>query len=110
MDIKTQDFISIISNCSLLHHSTGRLRLRVNKSVQNEIKNLNLSENDLDKLQNLLQNIDGLKSAKLNKLIGSLTIEYDAKIFPKDFWDNILSGKNIDLAVNKINEKLKEIL
>lgn len=109
MKISADDLVRIISYCSLIHHTNGRLRVRINKSVQNEIKNLNLSDDDLQNLQNLLKNIEGLKSAKLNKIVASLTIEYDDKIFAKSFWDDMLNGKNLDFAVNKINEKLKDI-
>jgi len=89
---------------TLIHHTKGRLRLRISSKIKSEKQNLKLEDVDSYVLK-----IKGIKSLKINKLIGSLTIEYDNDIFPKNLWDDLLEGKNLEKICQIINKVIKEL-
>ncbi|WP_170018383.1 HMA2 domain-containing protein [Campylobacter sp. RM16190] len=91
--------VKITSYFTPIHHTPGRLRVRVSAKIKDEASNLNL-----DKIDQIIKNIDGIKNVKFNQLIGSVTIEYDSAIFPKDIWDDLLAGRNLDKISQTINE------
>ena len=66
----------------------------------------------LEKLDNVLngQKIQGIKSIKINKIVGSLTVEYDPIIFPPRMWDNLVQGKELDEIVQILNTLSKEFV
>jgi len=47
---------------------------------------------------------------KINKIVGSITIEYDANIFRKELWDNLVEGSNLDEVTTIINKLYKEVV
>lgn len=87
-----------------ISHTKGRIRVR----VKPEIKNLRSNFNS-DQLGNLINQINGIKSFKLNPLIGSLTIFYDNEIFPQRLWDDFLNGQNSAELATFLNQKKDEI-
>lgn len=111
MHIKVEDFLKIIEHCTLVHHIKGRLRVRVSHNIKDEIKNLGMNLDDFKDLDfdDVIKNIDGINKIKLNKLVGSITIEYDNNILPKKMWDDALNGENLDTLVANINKKIKDI-
>lgn len=108
----TKDFlVSVLSHCSIIHHTHGRLRLRVSSKIKDELKKVeNLKNINFDKLNEILKEIKGIKNFKFNKMIGSITIEYDKNEYSKDFWSEIIEDKKIDDFISKLNEKAKEVL
>ncbi|ASM40783.1 hypothetical protein CSPB12327_05875 [Campylobacter sp. RM12327] len=110
----TKDFlVSVLSHCKIIHHTHGRLRLRISSKIKDEFENLgdeNLKNINLTKLDEMIKNINGIKNVKFNRVIGSITIEYDKKEFDKDFWNDIIEFKKVDNFLLKINEKAKELL
>ena len=96
--------LKIASYFTLIHHTQGRLRIRVSSKIKDEAQNLNL-----DKIDETIKRIDGIKSVKFNRLIGSVTIEYDHKIFPKEIWDDLLAGRNLDKISQTINELARSV-
>lgn len=108
--VVTKEFlVSVLSHCKIIHHTHGRLRLRVSSKIKDEFKDTNLNIN-LEKFDEMINSLNGVKSVKFNKTIGSITIEYDKSEFSKSFWESIVVDKNIDSFVSKINDKVKEVL
>ncbi|CAD7286752.1 HMA2 domain-containing protein [Campylobacter suis] len=104
MEISPKLLVKIASYFTPVSHTPGRIRVR----VSSEIKEFASSEN-LGSLDEIIQKIDGIKDVKLNKIIGSLTIHYDPKIFAKELWDELLEGKNLAHISEKINSIAKKI-
>ena len=61
-------------------------------------------------IEALPQKIQGIKSIKINKIVGSLTVEYDAVIFPPHLWDNLVQGKELDEIAQILNTLSKEFV
>lgn len=76
---------------TLVHSSPGRLRVRVSRELKNRAGELSV-----EKADDIIAKIDGIKEVKFNSLIGSITILYDNDIFPKELWDDLLAGRNLE--------------
>lgn len=96
--------LKIASYFTPIHHTAGRLRVRVSAKIKDEAQNINLNQID-----EIIKRIDGIKNVKFNQIIGSVTIEYDPQIFPKDIWDDLLAGKNLDKISHTINELARSV-
>lgn len=105
MDITAEILAKVASYFTPIAHTPGRLRVRVSQ----KIKELS-GELDISHLDATIAKINGIKNVKFNKIIGSVTIEYDPQIFSKSLWDDLLDGKNIDAVVARANAIKKEIL
>lgn len=104
--IQTQDILKISSYFSKIHHTPGRLRVKIDKTILNEVQNISLED-----ITTLPQQIEGLKEIKVNKIMATATILYDKSIFKPELWENLISGENLDEAVellNNLQSKLKE--
>ena len=64
---------------------------------------------NLASLDDMIAQINGIKNVKFNKIIGSVTIEYDHEIFPKNLWEDLLKGQNLEEISAKVNEVAKEV-
>ena len=102
--IASDMILKVASYFTPIHHTAGRLRVRVSSKIKNEAQNINLSQID-----SIIKRINGIKNVKFNQIIGSITIEYDPKIFPKDIWDDLLDGKNLDKISYTINELARSV-
>ena len=105
MEITPQKIVEIASYFNVISHTKGRLRVRVNPKIQNEVTDVSLSD-----IETLPNKINGIKKIKINKIIASVTIEYDNEIFPKDKWDDLIQGENIDEVIEIIENLKKEII
>lgn len=103
--IKTEDIIKISSYFSKIHHIKGRLRVRVSPQIKEDITNISLTD-----IETLPQKINGIKNIKINKLVASITIEYDATIFSESIWEDLLAQKNLDEITILINNLSKEVM
>lgn len=104
--IQTQDILKISSYFSKIHHTPGRLRVKIDKAILNEVQNISLED-----ITTLPQQVEGLKEIKVNKIMATATILYDKSIFKPELWENLISGENLDEAVellNNLQSKLKE--
>lgn len=104
--IQAQEIIKISSYFSKIHHTPGRLRVKIDKAILGEVQNISLSD-----ITELPKQIDGLNDIKVNKIMATATIIYDKLIFPPHIWDNLIVGENLDEALeilNKLQSKLKE--
>lgn len=104
MEITPQKIVEIASYFTVIAHTKGRLRVRVNPKIKDEVSDVSLSD-----IETLPNKINGIKKIKINKIIASVTIEYDNDIFPKDKWDDLIKGQNIDEVVEIIEKLKKEI-
>ncbi|WP_228145263.1 HMA2 domain-containing protein [Malaciobacter marinus] len=103
--IKTEDIIKIASYFTIVAHSPGRLRVRVNPKIKNE--NSNISIEDIEQIPN---KIKGIKNIKVNKVIASVTITYDANIFKPEVWEDLINKRNLDEITQIINNLAKEVM
>lgn len=103
--IKTEDIIKIASYFTIVAHSPGRLRVRVNPKIKNE--NSNISIEDIEQIPN---KIKGIKNIKVNKIIASVTITYDANIFKPEVWEDLINKRNLDEITQIINNLAKEVM
>lgn len=104
--IQTQDIVKLSGYFTTIHHTPGRLRVKIDKSILDEVQNISL-----DDITQLPQQIDGLNEIKVNKIMATATILYDKTIFSPHLWDNLIAGQNLDEAIeilNNLQSKLKE--
>ncbi len=103
--IKTEDIVKIASYFTIIAHSSGRLRVRVNPKIKQESGNISLSD-----IENLPKKIDGIEEIKINKIVASVTIRYKADIFAPKLWEDLINGQNLDEVTSLINKLAKEVI
>lgn len=101
--VTKEDLLKLAKYVSIIHHSSGRIRLRVSPSIKKEAESF-----DEGLLKSFPDEIDGIKSIKVNKLIGSITISYDEDIFPSSMWEDLVAGKANKDLLEKIQSLIKE--
>lgn len=102
--IKTEDIINIANYFTIIAHTPGRLRVRVNPKIKEEKGNISIED-----IENLPNKINGIKSIKIKKIIASVTIIYDANIFPPKLWEDLIKNENTEELTRLINELAKEV-
>ena len=103
--ISTEDIIKIASFFSIIAHTPGRLRVRVNPKIKDSGGNITIAD-----IENLPNKIDGIISIKINKVIASVTIMYDPKIFSPKLWEDLIKNQNIEELTQLINRLAKEVI
>lgn len=103
--IKTEDIIKIASYFSIIAHTPGRLRVRVNPKITKEGGNITLAD-----IESLPEKIAGIKSITIKKIIASVTIMYDPAIFPAKLWEDLIKGENLEELTELINNLAKEVV
>lgn len=93
--------LNLVKYFSLIHTSKDRIRLRVSPKIKEELKKFENTNLDIDKE---ISKLNGIKSVKLNKLIGSLTIEYDSEKISENLWLDLLKMQNLQEVKAKIDE------
>ena len=89
----------------LIHHSPGRIRLRASKELKNALAEF--GENKLLEGFEMIKNLPVVKDIKINKIIGSVTIEYDSKSFEPSLWELWLSQKESRAVYERLQEVIK---
>lgn len=102
--IKTEDIIKIASYFSIIAHSPGRLRVRVNPKIKQESGNITIED-----IEDLPKKIDGIKSIKVKKIIASVTIIYEPSIFSPKLWEDLIKNENLEELTQLINSLAKEV-
>ncbi len=92
---------------SIVHHSNGRIRLRASSKLK-DFFGQNSEINPQEILESL-QKSPAIRSVKFNKIIGSLTIEYDISFLSPSDWELCIKGENLEAIAQKINALLQEI-
>lgn len=103
--IQTEDIINIAGFFSIVAHSPGRLRVRVNPKITKESNNISISD-----IEELPKKINGIKNIKINKVIASVTITYDPQIFKPQVWEDLVNKRNIEEITKIINNLAKEVM
>lgn len=83
----------VIGYFSLIHSSSGRLRVRVSSQILKVKDKINV-----DEVNDAILAIDGIKEVKFNKIMGSITILYDENKISEQFWLDLLNGKGLNEA------------
>ncbi len=102
--IKTEDIIKIASYFSIIAHTPGRLRVRVNPKIKEEGGSITIED-----IEALPQRINGIKSIKVKKIIASVTIMYEPQIFAPKLWEDLVKNENLDELTSLINNLAKEV-
>jgi hypothetical protein len=102
--ITTENIIKVASYFSVIAHTPGRLRVRVNPKIKNESGNIFLQD-----IEDLPNRINGIKSIKIKKIIGSVTIMYEPTIFAPKLWEDLISNNNLEELTQLINKLAKEV-
>jgi hypothetical protein len=103
--INTEKLIELAKYFSVIHHIKGRIRVRVSSKIKELEGSVSLSD-----IEELPSKIDGINTIKINKLVGSVTIEYDHEVFRKELWDNLIEGQNLEEVTQLINKLYKEVV
>ena len=103
--INSEDIIKIASFFSIIAHTPGRLRVRVNPKITQSSGNISLQD-----IENLPQKIAGIKSITIKKIIASVTIIYDPDIFAPNLWEDLVKNENVDELTQLINKLAKEVV
>ncbi|MCT7629672.1 hypothetical protein N5U06_02890 [Aliarcobacter butzleri] len=103
--IQTEDIIKIASFFSIIAHTPGRLRVRVNPKITQTSGNITLSD-----IEDLPKKIDGIENIKINKIIASVTIHYNPDIFQPKLWEDLVKNENIEELSILINKLAKEVI
>ncbi len=102
--ITTEDIIKIASYFTIIAHTPGRLRVRVNPKIKEAGGNIGFAD-----IESLPQRIAGIKSIKIKKMIASVTIMYDPAIFAPKLWEDLVKHENLDELTQLINNLAKEV-
>lgn len=105
MNVSAEKLIELGTYFSIVHHIKGRIRLRVSPKIKEHRHHVGIED-----IEALPARIEGIKSIKINKVVGSLTVEYDHAIFPDRLWENLVAGKELDEIVSIIDQLAKEIV
>ena len=97
--INSETIIKLSSYFTIIAHSPGRLRVRVNPKIVNEGDNISL-----DDITNLSKKISGIEEIKINKIIASVTITYNPTIFKPKLWEDLIKNENIDTLLETFFE------
>ena len=89
--ISVDKLIEIGSYLTLIHHTKGRIRVRVSPKIKEQSSGITLED-----IEDIPNKIDGIKKIKINKIIGSITIEYDNKVFPDKLWEDMINQENLE--------------
>ena len=103
--ITVDKLVEISSYLTLVHHIKGRIRVRVNPKIKEQANSITLED-----IEDVPNKIDGINKIKINKVIGSITIEYDNTIFPDNIWKDLIEQKNLDQIVEILNRLSKEVV
>lgn len=103
--VDTQKLLEIASYLSIIHHIKGRIRVRVNPKIKEQGKNISIKD-----IEDIANKINGIKKIKINKVVGSITVEYDHIIFPDQLWKDMIEGENLEDIVKRINELSQEAM
>ena len=103
--ISTDEIINIAQFFFFFFHTTTSLKVRVNPEIKDSLCNISLSD-----IENLPKKIDGINEIKINKIIASVTITYNPKIFEPKIWEDLVNQKNLDEISILINNLAKEVI
>jgi hypothetical protein len=102
--ITTDKLVEIGSYLTLVHHIPNRIRVRVSPKIKEQKADVTIKD-----IENIPNVIDGIKKVKINKIVGSITIEYDNNIFPDTLWVDLINQENLEEITQIVNNLMKEV-
>lgn len=84
----TEGLIKMVPYFSSIHHSPGRLRVRIDAGIVRDAPGVSFAA-----VAELPERVDGLKQIKINKVMGTATILYDPRRLPPEAWEALLAGE-----------------
>jgi uncharacterized membrane protein len=103
--VSVENIIKISSFLTKIHHIKGRIRVRVSPKIKNESNGITIAD-----IESLPKKINGIKSIKINKIVGSITILYDNNIFPYELWEDLLNQTNLENISEILTNLEKEVM
>ena len=103
--IEPKKIIKISSYLTKIHHTKGRIRVRVSAKIKEQSNNVTLED-----IESLPKKVQGIKEIKINKLMGSVTVLYNHTVFPYELWEDLLAQKNSEKIADILNELSREVM
>lgn len=75
------DLLRIAPHTEIVHHIPGRIRLRLKPSGLGVIGTIDV--------ESLMRNVPGIRSLRVNPVVGSLTLEYDQSRLSHGLWEKL---------------------
>jgi hypothetical protein len=75
------DLLLLAQHTEIVHHIPGRIRLRVTRSGVRLAATIDVPA--------LLQAIPGIRQVRVNPVVGSVMVEYDAQRLPFPLWEKL---------------------
>jgi hypothetical protein len=96
-----QSLLRLAPHTQIVHHIPGRIRLRILPSGLAAVRGVNLED--------IENNMPGILGIRVNRLIGSVVIEYDQNRLQSDFWESLSNlGKSPELAMG-VEDRLRSL-
>lgn len=109
------NFHRFLSCVRIAHHIPGRIRLRL--SVTDPLPHLNSEGQALIErakgFKDVLDNVSGVRSIRVNLMARSCTVEYDHRVIPFKAWPDFIEGRaSVEAHILKriIEEKYAEVV
>lgn len=102
--VSVQHLIEVASYLRIIHHTKGRIRVRVDPAIKERSGDVSL-----EGIKELPRKIEGLERVKINKAVGSITVNYDPDIFPDQLFSDLVEGRNVEKIAARLNTLIKEI-
>ena len=97
MKISKEELARIAACFTILSHTRGRLRARVDPKITQKVEGLRIEH-----IEEIPERIEGIEKIRVNPLNGSVTIHYDHRKLPKDLWEDLVNGENIEACLERI--------
>ncbi|MCU0589680.1 MAG: hypothetical protein MUF52_16215 [Syntrophobacteraceae bacterium] len=95
------DLLLLAPHTEIVHHIPGRIRLRLGKSGLGV-----LARTDVE---TLLRHVPGIRSLRVNRLVGSLTLEYDESRLPHGLWERLAALRERPDLRGEVEEWLNDL-
>lgn len=102
--VEIEDIVKMSSYFSIISHTPGRLRVRVSPKIVENKGNISLKD-----VESLPKKISGIHEITIKKIIASVTIKYDPKVFAPRLWEDLIAKRNLDEVKEIINNLAKEV-
>lgn len=81
-----EEFLLLRGHLKIAHHVAGRIRLRVAASLFKDISSV-----DKNKLNRMMEAIDGIKQIRINKAAATIVIYYACDVLKPAWWDALIN-------------------
>jgi hypothetical protein len=95
------DLLLIAPHTEIVHHIPGRIRLRLKRSGLDVIAKIDV--------ESLMRGVPGIRSLRINPVVGSLTLEYDQKRLSYSLWEKLGALRNRPELRDQVEALLKDV-